>query len=345
MKKIAIFSVGSGGHVIPAKNIIKDLNDQGVSIDRFIFVTDNRGMEYLADIKVKIFVLDIYRSNYGLLGYIFNFYKFFISIYKAKKILKEENVSILITTGSYVAPIASLLSYISKIKLFTQEQNIYAGLGNKIASIFPGVVFTSYPDTKNLYKKRVLHVGPVINNNLFKNENLNTSEFTLGIQGGSQGSEEVNNLFYEYYTKNDMSKINIIHITGKGKGKKFKEINEVNYRQHGFIDDMNKYYSKIHLQISRSGGGSLEAAYLGIPQILIPYKHGTTSSHQLLNAQYLEKIGLAVIVNSYNELDIILKKIVNNFDNWRDLYFNENFIESGNKKITEVILKEINEGI
>ena len=108
---------------------------------------------------------------------------------------------------------------------------------------------------------------------------------------------------------------------------------------------MNTYYSKIHLQISRSGGGSLEAAYLGIPQILIPYKYGTTSSHQLLNAEYLEKLGLAVIVNSYNELDTMLKKIFDNLDNWRSLYFKNNVIESGNRKITESILREFNEGI
>ena len=66
---------------------------------------------------------------------------------------------------------------------------------------------------------------------------------------------------------------------------------------------MNSYYSKINLQISRSGGGALEAAYLGIPQILIPFKHGTTSSHQILNAEYLENLGVAKIVNSYNEFE------------------------------------------
>ena len=341
MKKIAIFSVGSGGHVLPAKNIIRELNDRGIPIDRFVFITDKRGVQYLDDIKVKIFVLDVYRSSYGFLGYVFNIYKFFKTIYISRKILRKENVNILLTTGSYIAPVASFLSFIMKLKLFIQEQNIYAGLGNKIASIFPGVVFTSYPDTKNLYQKRVQHVGPIINKNLLKNKN--TSDFTLGIQGGSQGSKEVNDLFYDFYTKNDMSGVNIIHITGKGK--EFTEINDSNYTQYDFIKDMNTYYSKIHLQISRSGGGSLEAAYLGIPQILIPYKHGTTSSHQLLNAQYLEKIGLAIVINSYNELDIVLKKIFNNLDNWRNLYFNENNIESGNIKIAEKILREINEEI
>jgi len=36
-------------------------------------------------------------------------------------------------------------------------------------------------------------------------------------------------------------------------------------------------------------GGSLEAAYLNIYQLLVPFKHGTTSVHQQLNAEYLEK--------------------------------------------------------
>ena len=48
-------------------------------------------------------------------------------------------------------------------------------------------------------------------------------------------------------------------------------------------------------------------------------------------------------VHGYEELDEILNKIFNNLDNWKDLYFNENIIESGNIKITDMILKEINE--
>ena len=53
---------------------------------------------------------------------------------------------------------------------------------------------------------------------------------------------------------------------------------------------MQSYYNKINLQASRSGGGVLEVAYLNIKQFLVPYKYGTTSSHQRLNAEYLEGI-------------------------------------------------------
>ena len=65
---------------------------------------------------------------------------------------------------------------------------------------------------------------------------------------------------------------------------------------------MDDFYKNIDILVGRAGGGSLEAAYLGIPQIVIPYKHGTTSSHQDLNARYLEKKKFGFKVNSFDEL-------------------------------------------
>ena len=47
MKKIGIFCVGTGGHVLPAKNLITQLNDEGIDLDKFIIVTDERGSKYL----------------------------------------------------------------------------------------------------------------------------------------------------------------------------------------------------------------------------------------------------------------------------------------------------------
>ena len=38
MKKIGIFCVGTGGHVLPAKNLIMQLNDEGIGLDKFIIV-------------------------------------------------------------------------------------------------------------------------------------------------------------------------------------------------------------------------------------------------------------------------------------------------------------------
>jgi UDP-N-acetylglucosamine:LPS N-acetylglucosamine transferase len=97
-----------------------------------------------------------------------------------------------------------------------------------------------------------------------------------------------------------------LHLTGKQKSLNVKHKNYLSYE---FIEDMDEFYEKVQLVIGRSGGGSLEPAYLGIPQILIPYKHGTTSSHQYLNAKFLEDNNFANIVNNFDELEKLLKNV------------------------------------
>ena len=100
---------------------------------------------------------------------------------------------------------------------------------------------------------------------------------------------------------------------------------------------MQSFYNLIHLQVSRAGGGSLEAAYLNIYQLLVPFKHGTTSVHQQLNAEYLEKINAARIIKNYED-----------FTNQVD-YFLENYtekinkikIEAGNLTISEKLVDEL----
>ena len=41
--KIMFFCVGTGGHVLPVKNIIDDLLNSGISKNQIEIVTDNRG--------------------------------------------------------------------------------------------------------------------------------------------------------------------------------------------------------------------------------------------------------------------------------------------------------------
>ena len=150
MKKIGIFCVGTGGHVLPAKNLITQLNDEGIDLDKFIIITDERGSQYLKNLDIKTYILDIYRSKIGIFGYVLNIYRVIKTFVEIRTIIKKEEIKISLSTGSYIAPIASLLSFTLRIKYYGQEQNIYAGLGNKVTSFFPGVIFTSYPETKNI---------------------------------------------------------------------------------------------------------------------------------------------------------------------------------------------------
>ena len=147
-----------------------------------------------------------------------NIYRVIKTLLEIRTIIKKEEIKISLSTGSYIAPIASLLSFTFRIKYYGQEQNIYAGLGNKVTSFLPGVIFTSYPETKNIKKKKTIYVGPIINKDIVKINKTNNAEFlTIGVQGGSQGSEQINSYLYKFLNENNTIKVNFLHITGKDK--------------------------------------------------------------------------------------------------------------------------------
>ena len=168
---------------------------------------------------------------------------------------------------------------------------------------------------------------------------INNKEIIIGVQGGSQGSEEINSLIYRYLGNNTIKNIKIIHIVGPNNldsSKKFE-----NYKQIEFIKDMTDFYSSIDLQVSRAGGGVLEAVLINIPLLLIPYKHGTTSTHQSMNAEYLVKSKFAKLCSNYESLEYEFKKLEQLDKSLFEEFSKNNVIKIGNDFIVNKIIDEI----
>ena len=336
-KKICFFCVGTGGHVLPVKNLLLELENLGVSPNDMYVISDSRGVQYLENLNTNIYITNAYVSKYGILGYIFNFPKIIKSIYEIKRFLKNQNINVVLTTGAYIAPVAAVISLLLNAKFFIQEQNVYAGLGNKISATFANSVFTSFEETENISKKKLIYTGPIVNTTLTRSDVSLLENQTIGFIGGSQGSNQINNYVYKFMETEHHLNFNIVHVTGKNNDK--LEIKSKNYRSIDFIEEMDDFYKEINILVGRAGGGSLEAAYLGIPQILIPYKHGTTSSHQVLNAKYLEERGFGFTVSSFEEMITNIKNISENIKNKK---INLENIPIGNLTISEELYEQIN---
>ncbi|MDC0051554.1 UDP-N-acetylglucosamine--N-acetylmuramyl-(pentapeptide) pyrophosphoryl-undecaprenol N-acetylglucosamine transferase [Acidimicrobiaceae bacterium] len=336
-KRYCFFCVGTGGHVFPAKNIILQLLKSGVSEKDIIVITDKRGVKYFEDLNIERIQKDFFSSSSGIFGYVLNIGQFIGTAWELFNRLKSKNIDTIFTTGAYIAPYAALISLLLRSDFFIQEQNLYAGLGNKIASYFPSTVFESFPDTRNINKSNSIFTGPILNIDLTdKNQKKVNQGFTIGIQGGSQGSEQVNQFVYKFITDLNDSNVNFLHITGPNKSSN-QDVDKSFYQQVEFIKDMDKYYKSIDFQISRAGGGILEAAYLNIPQLLVPFKHGTTANHQTLNAEYLVETGNAITVEDYEQFS----KIMNNICEYQNSYLKDNYkpqsVKAGNDDIFKII--------
>ena len=310
-KKIGIFSVGTAGHVMPSVRIIAELKEQGFDLNNLLVVTGNRDeKKYYKNLNVDIIEYDFVRTKKSRIYYFINFFGIIKSLYFLNQIVRTNNISVIFTTGSYIAPLISILGYIKKIPVYLQEQNIYAGLGNYIGSFFGKKVYTSFPDTEHLHKKKIYFVGPILDESIEGNRLKLSSDVeghngvvSIGIQGGSQGSQEINDLIYE--TFKDWGgplelPIKLIHITG---GLEVQKIDN-EFVEHiilDFVEDMASYYGSINFQITRGGGGILESALLQIINVIIPYKYGTTSKHQKKNALYLTEHHAAIMIEEPNK--------------------------------------------
>ena len=337
--KIVFFCVGTGGHVLPVINLIDDLIQRGIEKRKIEVVTDRRGSQYFKDRDINVHSMNIYRSKIGIIGYVLSISKIIKSIQLIENKIDLRNSKLLFTTGSYIAPLAGYISWRHKIKFFIQEQNIYAGLGNKIASYFKSDKFTSYPNTININQTNLENTGPIVDKKIQNKISKNDEEIVIGVQGGSQGSEEINSLIYKYLSNNTLKNIKIIHIVGPNNFDKSKKYE--NYKQIEFIENMSDFYSSIDLQVSRAGGGVLEAVLLNIPLLLIPYKHGTTSTHQSMNAEFLVKSKYAKLCLDYESLDFEFKKLEQLNNNLFEKFSKNNVIKRGNDFIVNKIINEI----
>jgi len=133
MSKGVFLCVGTGGHVLPAYNVIKSMLNQGLDKKNILVVTDERGVEYFKDKDIEIIVYPFVSSQKGIGAYLLKLIKMLKSIIFLYKSLKKHKPQFLFTTGAYIAPISAIVSKLLNVNFYIQEQNVYSGLGNKIA--------------------------------------------------------------------------------------------------------------------------------------------------------------------------------------------------------------------
>ena len=98
MNKGVFLCVGTGGHVLPAYNVIKSMLDQGIDKKNILIVTDERGIEYFKEKEFETIVYPFVSSRKGIVGYLLNLGKILKSIISQNQLTDFDN-SILMNTN------------------------------------------------------------------------------------------------------------------------------------------------------------------------------------------------------------------------------------------------------
>lgn len=254
---------------------------------------------------------------------------FFTAFIRAFFILMTTKPTSILSFGGYLAVPIVLVGWILRIPIVTHEQTVTMGYANRVISLFAKKVAVSHADSADFAPKtKTVLTGLPIRSSLAIPRNKPSwlpkvlSKPILYITGGSQGSEIINSTI-QNCLKDLTKQWLVIHQCGLASNRNYlRELQSASqslppasknrYFVHEWITDeeLGWIYQNASLVVSRSGANTVaELSAFQLPSIMVPlpFSH---QNEQLRNAQILEKVGLAVVIeqkqlNPHTLLEII----------------------------------------
>lgn len=291
---------GTGGHVIPALAVARELRSRG---HRVRFIGTRRGMESKL-VPAADFPIDWIEigglKRVGLRKTLTTLVELPMSVWHAARILDSDQPAAVFSTGGFVAGPVLLAALWKRLPVVIMEPNAIPGFTHRKLARFVARALVSFPETARWFPSGAAEVtGMPIREEFFAiSPKMRGDALTVLITGGSQGSRTLNRAAEESWPLWEIP-IRLIHQTG---AKAYEELAprfrdaRVQGEIKPFLEDMAGAFAAADLVVGRAGMGTVtELAAAGKPSILVPLPTAS-DQHQLHNAQALEQAGAARMV-------------------------------------------------
>ena len=310
MVRILIVAGGTGGHILPAMVLAREIKTRNLGQVLFVISSRKQDRDIIADKGIDFTTLPITSLQSKNIFAALNFLaRLFIGAIESAYVLLKFKPDAVIGFGGYVSGPITLLASLSGIKTIIHEQNAYPGKANRILAKFVNKIAISFPEAKNYLKgfeSKIVFSGNPLREGLKRDEKYGQENiFNVLVIGGSQGAHRLNAIVPEAISLMQASQKNALSLTHiAGKNEKEEVENSygkigLNYRVFSFTENMARLYNECDFAISRAGAMTVsELLTLAIPAILVPYPYA--GGHQRLNAIVLEKIGSGILMEEKN---------------------------------------------
>jgi len=307
--RVLIVTGSSGGHIFPATALAQVLENSGSEtllvlpqkshLDKIPIAAEQ--IKYITAVNLS---LNLSSKN------LFELYYFLVSIWESLRIIIKFKPDVVVGFGSLNTVALIFWAWLFRVRTIIHEQNVICGRANRVLAKLVDRVAVSFSQTReslNIAPEKIVLTGNPLRGNLLRLDKKEALDFfgfekdkrTILVTGGSQGSHRLNLVCLEAlsaYQKKDS--LQIIHICG------VQDLNLLKnsyaslglaYKLFDFLPQMQYAYSAADLIICRSGATTIaELQRFQIPAVLIPYPFAY--AHQLANAQVLEKLKVALII-------------------------------------------------
>lgn len=293
---------GTGGHVIPALAIARELRSNFDA--EIIFIGTSRGMETRlvprAGYELKLVEVGALNrvSAATQVRTLLNLPR---AIWRAGRYISEFRANVVIGVGGYASGPGMIAAAALGVPTVAFEPNVVPGFANRRLAPVLAAACVQFEETccnfRNCYvtgipvRQEFFHVPP----------RPRGSQPTLLVFGGSQGARRINEVLLDSLKAlyQAIPNLIILHQTGE----RDYENAQAAYLQAGvraevspFIDNMPEAFARADLLLCRSGASTVaEVMAAGKPAIFIPFPQAA-DDHQMRNAQALARMSAAVVI-------------------------------------------------
>ena len=302
--KLLIAGGGTGGHVFPALAIAHEWMSRGNERD-VVLVGTQRGIEMklvpqaglpletlrVAGLKGKGGATLV--KNLAMLG---------PGVADAFGVLRKHKPVAAFGVGGYAAGPMMLTTWLSGIPNVIFEPNAEPGFTNRVLAKISKRIATGYDVSARVWGKKAVVTGCPVRTEFFSIATRSPQKpFRLLITGGSQGALAINRAIVDAMDrlaarKNDLA---IVHQTGE---RDYNAVRTAYARREyaaevvPFLTNMAERFAWADVIVCRAGAiTAAEIAASGRAAIFIPFGHAT-DSHQLRNAQEMQRVGAARLI-------------------------------------------------
>ncbi len=294
---------GTGGHVIPALAIARELRERFRA--EVLFVGTARGMEnrLVPAAGFELRLIEVGALNrVSLATRLRTLTALPRAILASSHILGEYRPDVVVGVGGYASGPAMLAAALRGLPTLVFEPNVVPGFANRVVAPMVSMAAVHFERTAR-YFRRALVTGVPVRREFFLVPPYCASSHspTVLVFGGSQGASALNRVMVEALPalQQQISGIHIIHQTGE------RDYNQaqgaylragISAEVYPFINDMPGVFARADLLVCRSGASTVaEVTAAGRPAVFVPFPKAA-DDHQLRNAEALAGAGAAELI-------------------------------------------------
>jgi UDP-N-acetylglucosamine--N-acetylmuramyl-(pentapeptide) pyrophosphoryl-undecaprenol N-acetylglucosamine transferase len=302
--KVMIAGGGTGGHVIPALAIGRELRDQHGAEVRYIGTA--RGIETKL-IPEAGFPLELVRSgqlkNVSLMTRLKTMADVPVGIFRCLDLMRSFRPQVVVGVGGYASGPAMIAALVLQIPTLVYEPNAVPGLTNRLVGKRVKAAAVSFAQTTKYFRNAQVTGVPV------RPEIFELPARPMGaaprllVTAGSNGAMVFNETMPKIVVAllAEVPGLTIVHQAGPRQ----LETTRAAYAASGagasrwsveaFLTDMPAQYAAADVVLARAGSTVAELAAAGKPSVLVPLPTAA-DDHQRKNAEVLVEAGAAMML-------------------------------------------------